>query len=101
MSGPEDRTKKPSCTGEERPACFGDEAEVCPKDQDGIRQPQVECLSCKMLKACLREALQREGVISRRSPEVPAVSRLSQFFKRWSDQKLEKALAPDKGAGVR
>ncbi len=70
------------------PSCFGDPAKVCPRDAGGIMQPQVSCLSCQHLKSCLRTALRQQGVIAPSVLEAPAVSKVTGFFKRWSDQKL-------------
>jgi len=51
-------------------------------------QPQVKCLSCEFLKACLRNALRQEGLIAPSIMETPVVSRTANFLKRWSDRKL-------------
>ncbi len=70
------------------PKCYGDASHVCPRDEEGIMQPCVECLDCEFLKGCLRAALQKQGLMPTPILETPVVSRVSRFFKRWSDQKL-------------
>jgi hypothetical protein len=73
----------------ERPECFGDMSKVCPRDEEGIRQPRVECLPCGSLKTCLQHGLIEEGVaIPKSAIESPAVTKVSGFLKRWSDRKL-------------
>ncbi len=71
-----------------RPDCFGDGDLVCPQDEDGIMHPRQECLPCGHLRACLQLALHRRGKL--RLVEEPAPSKVTGFFKRWSDRKLSK-----------
>jgi hypothetical protein len=71
-----------------RPECYGNAQHVCPRDEEGVMQPCVECLPCEFLKGCLQLALQKQGLIPTPILETPVVSRVSRFFKRWSDQKL-------------
>lgn len=71
-----------------RPPCFGDPQKVCPRDEGGIMQPQISCLACGVLKSCLQTALRRQGLIAPSVMETPAVSKVTGFIKRWSDQKL-------------
>ncbi len=85
-----DQEQQEPAAREERtapPSCFGSPAKVCPRDADGVVQPQVSCLSCQHLKLCLRTALRQQGVIAPSVLETPAVSRVTGFFKRWSEQK--------------
>jgi len=72
----------------DHPECFGDLSKVCPRDDEGIRQPRVECLPCGFLKTCLQHGLIEEGVIPRSALESPVVTKVSGFLKRWSDRKL-------------
>ena len=69
------------------PKCFGDGQKVCPVDEEGIMQPRKDCLPCVYLKACLQRVMVERGKIE--IVEQP-VSRVSGFFKRWSDRKLKK-----------
>lgn len=71
-----------------RPDCFGQAERVCPRDDRGFIQPQPDCLGCEWVKACLQQALRATGVLPTPILERPAVSKLTRFFKRWSDQKL-------------
>jgi len=70
------------------PKCFGDGDKVCPVDEEGIMQPQRECLPCSYLRACLQSVLVRRGKL--RIVEEHPGSKVSGFFKRWSDRKLKK-----------
>lgn len=88
MSEERTRDKEPLFEENERPACFGDPQRVCPVDDDGFMQPQTACISCSMLKSCLRSALSKQGIIAPKSGQGPAVSRMTGFLRRWSDQKL-------------
>jgi hypothetical protein len=77
-----------NCTREEhapRPECFGNGERVCPEDEDGIMQPQKECLPCSHLRECVQTALVRRGKL--RIVEPPS-TKVSGFLKRWSDNKL-------------
>jgi len=69
------------------PKCFGDGDKVCPVDEEGIMQPQRECLPCSYLRACLRNVMVRRGKL--RIVEEPPVSKVTGFFKRWSNRKLK------------
>ena len=75
----------------ERPECFGDGSLVCPKDENGVTQPQVECMQCGFLRKCLQSALREQGVIRRPLADTPGVAKITGFFKRWSDRKLSGA----------
>jgi len=77
----------------ERPACFGDPKRVCPVDENGFMQPQTVCISCRLLKSCLQSALSKQGIIAPNSKQSPAVSRMTGFLRRWSDQKLSSTSA--------
>lgn len=68
------------------PECFGDGEKVCPQDGNGINQPQSACLPCPDLRACLQLVMHRRGKI--RLVEQTSTSKVSGFFKRWSDRKL-------------
>lgn len=70
----------------ERPECFGDGERVCPEDEYGIMQPQANCLPCAHLRPCMQTVLHYRGKI--RLVERPVSSRVTGFFKRWSNQKL-------------
>ncbi len=70
----------------DRPECFGDGEKVCPVDEEGIAQPRGECLPCAHLRPCLQNVMVRRGKL--RIVEEPVSSKVSGFFKRWSDQKL-------------
>jgi len=81
--------KEPVTVNEkQQPSCFGDPNQVCPRDSNGLIEPQAECLSCGHIKACLQKALREQGVLGESEEERSAASRLTRFFKRWSDQKL-------------
>lgn len=80
--------QEPLSDGEGEPECFGDPQKVCPVDESGVMQPQTSCLGCGRLKPCLQEALRKRGVISRPLAETPAVSKMTNFLKRWSNQKM-------------
>ena len=75
------RTGEPSY-----PECFGDGEKVCPEDEEGVMQPQLNCLPCPHLRPCVQTALHRRGKI--RLVDAPATSKVAGFFKRWSDNKL-------------
>ncbi|MHC1728346.1 MAG: hypothetical protein AB9866_20485 [Syntrophobacteraceae bacterium] len=70
----------------ERPECFGDGERVCPEDENGVMQPQANCLPCVHLRPCMQTVLHRRGKI--RLVERPVSSKVTGFFKRWSNQKL-------------
>jgi hypothetical protein len=72
----------------EHPECFGDGDRVCPVDEEGIMQPQRECVPCSHLRACLQSVLVRRGKL--RIVEDPRRSKVTGFLKRWSDRKLAK-----------
>jgi hypothetical protein len=72
---------------EDPPKCFGDGDKVCPVDEDGIMQPQRGCLPCSYLRACLQDVMVKRGKL--RIVEEP-VSKVTGFFKRWSNRKLKK-----------
>ncbi len=68
------------------PECFGDGERVCPEDEEGIMQPQQNCLPCPHLRPCVQTALHRRGKI--RLVDAPATKKVAGFFKRWSENKL-------------
>ncbi|MGO9016857.1 MAG: hypothetical protein ACLQVJ_00750 [Syntrophobacteraceae bacterium] len=70
------------------PKCFGDGDKVCPVDEEGIMQPQRGCLPCSYLKACLQDVMVKRGKL--RIVEASSCSKVTGFFKRWSDRKLKK-----------
>ncbi len=70
------------------PNCFGDGDKVCPVDEEGIMQPQRGCLPCSYLRACLRNVMVLRGKI--RIVEGSTGSKVTGFFKRWSNRKLKK-----------
>ncbi len=70
----------------DRPECFGDGERVCPVDEEGFAQPRKECVPCAHLRPCLQNVMVQRGKL--RIVEEPVSSRVSSFFKRWSDQKL-------------
>jgi hypothetical protein len=76
---------------ESRPDCYGDPQTVCPVDENGVMQPQTACLACGFLKSCLQKALRKQGLIPPSLREAPAVVKMSNFLKRWSDQKLSRS----------
>lgn len=84
VQGPEEATRD-----EKQPSCFGDPQRVCPVDANGFTQPQIVCLGCVFLKSCLQQALQKQGRIPTPLAEKPAVTRMTGFLKRWSEQKLK------------
>jgi len=70
------------------PPCFGDGDKVCPLDAEGVMQPQSGCLPCSFLRDCLQRVLVQRGKL-RIVDEHPS-SKITGFFKRWSDLKLKK-----------
>ena len=50
-------------------------------------QPQQDCVACRFLKTCLRQALRAQGLIEAKSMAAPAVSKVSGFLRRWSERK--------------
>ncbi|MGO9530580.1 MAG: hypothetical protein ACLP3B_05300 [Syntrophobacteraceae bacterium] len=70
------------------PECFGDGERVCPIDEEGIMQPQSECVPCPHLRPCLQSVMVKRGKL--RIVEAPPCSKVTGFIKRWSDQKLAK-----------
>ena len=68
------------------PECFGDGEKVCPEDEEGVMQPQHNCLPCPHLRPCVQTVLHRRGKI--RLVGEPPSSKVAGFFKRWSDNKL-------------
>ena len=79
----------PRTGGESYPECFGDGERVCPEDEEGVMQPQQNCLPCPHLRPCVQTALHRRGKL--RLVDEPATSKVAGFFKRWSDNKLANA----------
>ena len=69
------------------PKCFGDGDKVCPVDEEGIMQPQRGCLPCSYLRACLQDVMVQRGKL--RIVEEPPGSKVTGFFKRWSNRKLK------------
>ncbi len=89
MNVTEDRNAgAPSSDAGERPRCFGDPERVCPTDEEGIMQPQPDCISCTSLRSCLQAALRRKGLLAPSVLESKPVTKVRGFLKRWSDQKL-------------
>ncbi len=81
-------TRTPARQEGERPPCHGIAELVCPRDEEGVIQPQPECVSCADVKTCLRKAVLAEGLL-KADPDPPSpVSKMSGFLKRWSRQKL-------------
>ncbi|MGA2937469.1 MAG: hypothetical protein ABSF52_10280 [Syntrophobacteraceae bacterium] len=72
---------------EDPPKCFGDGDKVCPVDAEGIMQPQSGCLPCSYLRACLQNVMVRRGKL--RIVEDSPGSKVTGFFKRWSNRKLK------------
>jgi hypothetical protein len=70
------------------PECFGDGDRVCPVDEEGVMQPQSGCLPCPHLRSCVQSVMVRRGKL--RIVENPPASKVTDFLKRWSDQKLKK-----------
>jgi hypothetical protein len=70
------------------PSCFGDPCKVCPRDDEGVIQPQPECIGCAWVRTCLQAALKKEGVLKDHPRESQTETRIGRFLKRWSDQKL-------------
>lgn len=68
------------------PECFADGEKVCPVDEEGIMQPRKECVPCPYLRACLQRVMVERGKIE--LVEQP-FSKVTGFFKRWSDRKLK------------
>lgn len=73
---------------ERRPWCFGYAERVLPRDEKGFVEPQEKCLRCPFVKECLQTVLKAKGILPTPILETPAVSKVSRFLKRWSDQKL-------------
>ncbi len=69
------------------PRCFADGEKVCPVDEQGVMQPRKECVPCPYLRACLQQVMVERGKME--IVEQP-VSKVTGFFKRWSDRKLKK-----------
>ena len=86
MSEPEELETHAESKIPDRPACFGDGDRVCPEDEDGIMQPQQACIPCPHLRPCLQLVLHRRGKI--RLVDKPVSTKVTGFFKRWSDRKL-------------
>jgi len=84
----ETNKRTPVSSHDAHPGCYGDPEQVSPKDERGIIEPQAECLGCGHLKGCLRQALRKQGLIRPPLSELPAVSKVSNFLKRWSERKL-------------
>jgi len=72
------------------PECFGKREKVCSRNEDGFIEPNVECVRCKMLKRCLRKALEKDGVLDPPLQETPIVRKTRAFLSRWSRLKREK-----------
>jgi len=85
------QNKDHAVENENRPACFGDPQTVCPADESGVMQPQTACLACALLRSCLQKALRKQGLIPPSLRETPAVSKMTTFLKRWSEQKLSRS----------
>ena len=79
--------RAPATLDGECPSCFGIPEMVCPRDDEGVIQPQPECLQCKAVKSCLRKAVEVQGLIREREPTSPIVFRVTGFLKRWSEHK--------------
>jgi hypothetical protein len=88
MSTKIDQPQKDVSDTGDTPPCYGDPERVCPRDENGIMQPQANCLSCGLLKGCLQDALRRQGLLADMFVEAPVTSKVSGFLKRWSNKKL-------------
>jgi hypothetical protein len=75
---------------QERPGCFGDPQKVCPVDENGIMQPQTQCVGCGVLRSCLQKALRNRGILPPPLMESPVILKMTGFLKRWSDHKLNR-----------
>ncbi len=75
--------RTPSQREGERPPCYGIPELVCPRNEEGIIEPQRECVSCADLKTCLRKAVEDQGLVRGGDTHSP-VSRVAGFFRRWS-----------------
>lgn len=69
------------------PSCFGDGEKVGPVDEEGVMQPRKECVACPCLRACLQRVMVERGKME---PVEQPLSRVTGFFRRWSDRKLRK-----------
>ncbi|MGD9505255.1 MAG: hypothetical protein AB7W37_10090 [Syntrophobacteraceae bacterium] len=87
--------EEPAGERRELPDCYGDPSRVCPRDEDGVMQPQRECVACFHVRRCLQTALQKESVIEP-SVAAPAAAKVGGFLKRWSDRKLANAASHGK-----
>lgn len=85
-----DQKKQNGSSSENKPSCFGDAERVCPKGEEGFIQPRAECIACEWVRLCLQTALRKEGVIPPTTLEKMKNSRVGNFFKRWSDQKISR-----------
>jgi hypothetical protein len=92
MSGPGKFETHTESQPSELPECFGDGGRVCPEDEDGIMQPQQACIPCSHLRSCLQLVLHHRGKI--RLVDKPVSTKVTGFFKRWSDQKLSNSEKP-------
>ena len=86
MSEPGEMETHAEPENREHPECFGDGERVCPEDEDGVMQPQQACIPCPHLRPCLQQVLHRRGKI--RLVDNPVSTKVTGFFKRWSNQKL-------------
>lgn len=89
MSESNESKHSPEAGTPDLPPCFGDGERVCPRDADGVMQPQKACIPCEHLRPCLQLVLHRRGKI--RLVEEPVSSKVTGFFRRWSDQKLSQS----------
>ncbi|MCX7822113.1 MAG: hypothetical protein N2260_01560 [Syntrophobacterales bacterium] len=72
----------------DRLSCFGNPGKVAKRNNQGFIEPDTECVNCKSVSLCLREALQKEGILSPPFRERELVKGIMGFIRRWSDKKL-------------
>lgn len=71
-----------------RPACFGDPNKVAQRRPEGLIEPNTECVNCQWVPLCLKQVLQKQGILIPPLKEREPVKRVLNFLKRWSEKKL-------------
>lgn len=72
---------------EENKECFGDPSQVCPENEQGVIGPNRGCVSCNVVSACLRKALEKKGILSPPVHQHPLIKKGIGFLQRWSELK--------------
>jgi hypothetical protein len=67
--------------------CFGNPNKVAQRNGEGLIEPNLECVTCLQVSACLKKALLDQGVLNPSPAQSEPVKRVFGFLHRWSNRK--------------